>query len=649
MKYKNASIQEPIKKMIWIVVIAVLLILFAFLSLQSLARQREYQDKIILSAFGEQEMYTQMISKDVSRIYLLLQVKDSGHEYDMKAIDQKLIDIKKDLTSVREEFSKNLDEIRNNKVSYLSYTVEFNDDIIKSSQHLKEIEQYWSEFEEAIEIFYQAEQVNPELANALIFINNNNMELMNHCDHLKDQILRNSLSDDKQRQYATYILIGVLIIIIFFSLYQLQRYLIQPFSQLYKGIAQIGLDSYPVRSGLPTKKKIVPIVTEINSIFHKIKDLISLMENMSNNDSFVETLGFISKTFTSYIPYNYIGIALISEDKKYLKATYGVSDGTIVGLQDSIRGTSWLISDTSLGELIQTGNARIINDLEKHCEGKQLKQYNKMILEKGVRSSITLPLKVSGEPVGIIFFSSIHKNVYLQEHMNFLKTLANSIAISLNQSIFVNDVVYSSILALAKLAEARDEDTGEHLERMSKYTRFIAELLLEHNIYTDEINLEFVDNIERFSPLHDIGKVGIRDDILLKPGKLSPEEYEEMKKHASYGAEVLRTAEMNLQKRSKSLFGIGIEIAEGHHEKWDGSGYPYGKKGTEIPLSARIVALADVFDALSSKRPYKEAFSFERTMEIIAMGKGKHFDPVIVDKLLANLKKIEQIYLKYKA
>jgi len=251
--------------------------------------------------------------------------------------------------------------------------------------------------------------------------------------------------------------------------------------------------------------------------------------------------------------------------------------------------------------------------------------------------------------MGIIFFSSTSRNVYTKEHLNFLRTLANSIAISLNQNIFISDIVYSSILALAKLAEARDEDTGEHLDRMSIYSKVIAEILYENNIYTDEISLEYIDNIERFSPLHDIGKVGIRDSILLKPAKLTPEEFDEMKHHASFGEDVLRSAERNLQQRGRSQFQMGVEIAGGHHEKWDGSGYPNRKKGTEIPLAARIVAVADVFDALTSKRPYKEAFSLEVAMDIMIEGKGKHFDPTIIDTFLDNRNKIENIYHKFRS
>jgi response regulator RpfG family c-di-GMP phosphodiesterase len=183
-----------------------------------------------------------------------------------------------------------------------------------------------------------------------------------------------------------------------------------------------------------------------------------------------------------------------------------------------------------------------------------------------------------------------------------------------------------------------------HIERMKEYSKAISEFLLEDSIYKENITIRFIKDIEKFSPMHDIGKVGIKDNILFKPGKLTPDEFEEMKKHTVYGAEVLRTAEKNIKKQNISMFKIGIEIAEGHQEKWDGSGYPYGKSGEDIPLSARIVAVADVFDALTSKRPYKKAFSFEESFSIIVEGKGKHFDPFIIDSLIKHKEDIYRLY-----
>ena len=183
---------------------------------------------------------------------------------------------------------------------------------------------------------------------------------------------------------------------------------------------------------------------------------------------------------------------------------------------------------------------------------------------------------------------------------------------------------------------------------MKIYSAKIAEYLLEDQIYDDVVTLSFIKDIERFSPMHDIGKVGIRDGILLKPGQLTDEEFEEMKKHTNYGAEVLRTAEGNIIKQSQSMFKMGIEIAEGHHEKWNGTGYPNKRSGKDIPLSARIVAVADVLDALTSKRPYKKAFPFEESFNLIIEGKGNHFDPNIIKTLIKHKEDIYNLYMSFK-
>jgi len=189
-----------------------------------------------------------------------------------------------------------------------------------------------------------------------------------------------------------------------------------------------------------------------------------------------------------------------------------------------------------------------------------------------------------------------------------------------------------AIFAMSKLAESRDPETGEHLERMREYCRLLAQVLSKHDKYSAVIDRNFIDNIYSASPLHDIGKVGVPDAILTKPGKLTDEDWVIMKTHPLIGAETLR--EVDREHPGNSFIKIGIEIAEAHHEKWDGSGYPHGLKGEAIPLPARILALGDVFDALSSRRCYKEAFPNEKVVEIILAGSGQHFDPDVVDAFL---------------
>jgi response regulator RpfG family c-di-GMP phosphodiesterase len=313
-------------------------------------------------------------------------------------------------------------------------------------------------------------------------------------------------------------------------------------------------------------------------------------------------------------------------------------------MANKIRKLEININETSLGQVIEEKIPRIINDLKEHTKNKPIGKYNELLIKAGLKSSIAYPLVIDDQAVGIIFFSNQYKNMYTEEHLKLNGLISESVANSIEKNIYVEDLIYSSIIGLAKLAESRDTDTGKHLQRISHYSRFIADRLQEDNEFEEYITDSLIDGIERFSPLHDIGKVRIRDSILLKPGKLTSSEFEIMKRHAVYGAEVLQAAEDNLAIHGKSIFRLGIEIAKGHHEKWNGTGYPSLLKGKEIPLSARIVAIADVFDALTSTRPYKEAYSFEVSFKMLLEESGQHFDPTIMDILEKNRSAFYTLY-----
>ena len=198
----------------------------------------------------------------------------------------------------------------------------------------------------------------------------------------------------------------------------------------------------------------------------------------------------------------------------------------------------------------------------------------------------------------------------------------------------IEDTQDATIIGLAKLAEYRDPDTGAHLERIRNYCRLIAQELATREKFKGIIDEKYIDLIYKSSPLHDIGKVGIPDNILLKADRLTPEEFEIMKRHTVIGGDAITAAENRLGANKGSFLTMGKEIAYCHHEKFDGSGYPYGFKGDKIPLSARIMALADVYDALTNKRVYKEAWIHKDTREIIIKNSGKHFDPDIVEAFL---------------
>lgn len=196
----------------------------------------------------------------------------------------------------------------------------------------------------------------------------------------------------------------------------------------------------------------------------------------------------------------------------------------------------------------------------------------------------------------------------------------------------INSSQLSTILALSKLAEQRDDSTGKHLERVQQLCRILAGRLSCLARYRTHISDCYMDNIFHASPMHDIGKVAVSDSILLKPGPLAPEEFEIMKRHTIIGAETL--SEVYELYPGNAFINMGRVIARHHHERWDGKGYPDGLSGSSIPLSARIMALVDVYDALRSKRCYKPPFSHEKAMEIIKEGKGTQFDPELVDAFI---------------
>lgn len=218
---------------------------------------------------------------------------------------------------------------------------------------------------------------------------------------------------------------------------------------------------------------------------------------------------------------------------------------------------------------------------------------------------------------------------WLRDQNSFLEA---EVARRMGENQLIQEV---SIHALARLAETRDPETGNHLRRTQEYVRTLAKRLKDHPRFSGYLDTRTIDALAKSAPLHDIGKVGIPDHILLKPGKLTPEEWAVMKTHAELGSKAIAQAEADAEKPVEFL-AIAKEIAHYHHEKWDGSGYPCSLSGDAIPISARLMALADVFDALICRRVYKEPMPFEQACEIIIEGSGSHFDPDIVTAFISE-------------
>ena len=211
----------------------------------------------------------------------------------------------------------------------------------------------------------------------------------------------------------------------------------------------------------------------------------------------------------------------------------------------------------------------------------------------------------------------------------------------------INRLQNGLIMVLADMVESRDQCTGDHVRKTAAYTGIIMRQLKKDGIYADTLTDAFMKDVENSAPLHDVGKIQVPDAILNKPGKLTDEEFDLMKKHTTYGSEVITRAMNTVSEEDSSYLNEARNLAHYHHEKWNGTGYPEGLKGEEIPLSARVMAVADVFDALVSRRPYKDPFPFEKAMDIIREGSGSHFDPNVANAFLEASDEVYQVMNTY--
>ncbi|MBF0264731.1 MAG: two-component system response regulator [Gammaproteobacteria bacterium] len=325
---------------------------------------------------------------------------------------------------------------------------------------------------------------------------------------------------------------------------------------------------------------------------------------------------------------DYTVIAAINGEKA-LKLAHGSSKPDMILLDIMMPGMDGYEVCTRLKEDPDTCEIPVIFITALTQTGHEAKG-----LELGAVDYITKPF----EP--LLVKSRIHNQLELKRHQDNLEQLVKE----RTRELAITQQV--TIEAMGTLAEYRDPETGGHIKRTQSYIRAVARYLSQHNEkYQQLLSDDIIEKLYNVAPLHDIGKVSVRDDILLKPGKLTKDEFELMKKHVEYGSQAIMSAEKRLG--SSSYFALAREIIENHHEKWDGSGYPNQKQGEQIPLSGRLMAIADVYDALISVRVYKQAMSHEQALDIIKEGRDTHFAPDIVDAFMAIEQEVHEIALTY--
>ena len=301
-----------------------------------------------------------------------------------------------------------------------------------------------------------------------------------------------------------------------------------------------------------------------------------------------------------------------------------------------------LANVASLAELAAERRCRILDDLSAL---PTTSTHSRKLHDAGYRSSYTSPIFQGDELLGFLFFDSCEKSYFTRVHQQQLAVVSHMLGIAILNALKPAEILKSAVGLVGALGRLRDEETGGHLQRMSRYARIIAACMARDRGLSEE----FVEFVFLFAPLHDIGKIAIPDAILLKAGPLDPAEFEVMKRHPALGAEIVDGICRHFAIADQSHVALLRNIVLHHHESYDGSGYGQGLAGEDIPLEARIVAVADVYDALTSVRPYKKAWEPDQAVAWMQRNAGLKLDPDCVSAFCSMRGEIEAVRLKFQA
>ena len=363
--------------------------------------------------------------------------------------------------------------------------------------------------------------------------------------------------------------------------------------------------------------------------------LTSLNENIPLREKLVNAHNALKKNLPFVAR---IAVAIYDPETRVLKTFLHSSEG-----ENPLDNYQTLLDNApSLKQILDKGLPRVINNLVTF--DKHNREHTQRIGRSGYAASYTMPIFNNGDFTGFIFFNSRQENVFDEQTLSQLDVYGHLIALMIIHEISTIKTLAAAVKTTSKITHLRDPETGSHLDRMSRYSRLIASCLAEKYQLSDD----YIEHVFMFSPLHDIGKIGIPDNILMKPDKLDADEMDVMRTHAVKGREIIDDVLDNFGLDGINHVDVLRNIAEYHHEAVNGTGYPTGKAGSEIPLEARIVAVADIFDALTSRRPYKQAWSNEKALATLKTMAGEKLDNDCVNALLDNIKEVEKIQENFK-
>ncbi len=515
----------------------------------------------------------------------------------------------------------------------------------KARNQLVEAAKSWDEFKQGLNKELGSDLKEPRLEAAAQYVLYNEDNLMIAATDLTAafrNMMEQKLNQITWLNRISIILSFLIAITIFFVVY---KKVFKPMSMTVDAFQRVAQGELTHQIEVSDNEELGKLTNSFNHLTGRLSSLFGLTDRIYQATNLDEIIKYVYEEFNSLLPIDWVAMLRMDVSKQqmlvghiYSKEEHIIHEGDIVSVLhpviENVFNENRVISFDNLDTEIKNYNGS--------------DNFFTNLVHMNMKSMIVFPLCISGDERALLIFATHEESAYRTSHRELLNNITSQVSHAFDRSIGMESLVVSAVEGLAKLAESRDPETGDHLIRMSLYSYILAKELYDDGIYQGEYKSSYPRHVYHFAPMHDIGKVGIEDSILLKPGKLTSDEWVEMRKHPVIGADVLRRCESQVNQAGYSMFKIGIEIAEGHHEKYDGSGYPYQRKGEEIPLSARIVALADVFDALTSRRPYKEAWPVDKALKLIDEESGKHFDPDVVKAFKSALPKIMEVYNKHK-
>lgn len=435
-------------------------------------------------------------------------------------------------------------------------------------------------------------------------------------------------------------LIGIIMILLF-GVFQLVNHLLPNIITSLKIISSADVLHETIPVIKPYYSEAKKIKEDIHLIFDEKKFIVELQNKLLDVYVVEDTMNVLFDFLSRQLRIDRIGLAYVDYQSKTFVAEYGV-----LAYQETILGPGFVqpFSKTSLTQILTTQLPVINNSIQSSLYSNPTSEALNMLQREKIQSNLTIPIIMNQIVFGFIFLSSYEANFFNQKHIELGMKVANEVKSLLHRAYFTNVVLTKMTSAFSELVENKDNDTGNHILRMVKYSSLLARAIRTRNHPDYPMDEKTILEVERYAAVHDIGKVGIPDAVLKKESKLTHEEWEIMKKHPKIGADVFKNLRLALNAFDSTLYQVAEDITRYHHERWDGLGYPYGLRGFEIPLVARLIAVADVFDALSSKRSYKPAFSFEESLQIIKNASESQLDPFIVEVFIEESTQVLAIY-----